>query len=376
MQIELIDFLILPVIFLIGAITSWEDFYTGRVRNKWLKLGFLYGLGVLVFLSLKGLLLPHLGHSIGLDIKIPYIYFLKVYNNTCIAAIIAFFLWKKGLLAAGDAKLFILFTFLLPLKYYWKSYLPYFPSFALLTNIIVPIFISFFYYAVHDWLVNNFNIIKDYKNIDFAKIKEDFSSWFVVYLKNLVGFSATFLLVAFFSNNFFSVNPENSGYVFLFSVFVRKQIQDFFSAKKWLSWLFLAALGAFAINILRIGFVDAASWALNTLRMVVIFNTLFLVINIIIENYISSSRIKMKIKNLRPGIMVILNKMPLPKIGKIMGGGISKEQVEILKKWGKANNYKEIETYKNIPFAVWIFVGTLVTIIFQKSVIIMFFEII
>jgi hypothetical protein len=376
MQIELIDFLILPMIFLIGAITSWEDFYTGRVSNKWLKFGFLYGLGVLLFFALKGLLAPHFLHTIGLDLKIPYIYFAKVYNNTCIAAVIAFFLWKKGLLAAGDAKLFILFTFLLPLKYYWKSYLPYFPSFALLTNIIVPIFISFFYYAIHDWITNNFKLIKNHKNIDFKKAKEDFSSWFVVYLKNLVGFSATFLLVAFFSNNFFSVSTENSGYVFLFSVFIRKQIQDFFSAKKWLSWLFLAAVGAFAINILRIGFVDAASWAMNTLRMVVIFNTLFLIINIIIENYIESSRMKIKIRDLRPGIMVILNKMPLPKIGKIMGGGISKEQVKILKDWGRVNKYKEIEIHKNIPFAVWIFIGTFITIVFQKSVIIMFFEII
>jgi hypothetical protein len=110
--------------------------------------------------------------------------------------------------------------------------------------------------------------------------------------------------------------------------------------------------------------------------MVVIFNTLFLIINIIIENYIESSRMKIKIRDLRPGIMVILNKMPLPKIGKIMGGGISKEQVKILKDWGRVNKYKEIEIHKNIPFAVWIFIGTFITIVFQKSVIIMFFEII
>jgi len=41
--------------------------------------------------------------------------------------------------SAGDAKLFFVFSLLIPISYYSKSYLPVFPSFALLVNIFIPI---------------------------------------------------------------------------------------------------------------------------------------------------------------------------------------------------------------------------------------------
>lgn len=374
MEIEIIDYFIIPVILIIGIITSWEDFYIGRVRNKWLKFGLIYGLVFFTFFILKNALFPHLGYSIGLDIKFSYIYLAKVYSNTCISILIGFYMWKKGLFAAGDAKLFMLIAFLLPLKYYWKSYLPYFPSFALLLNIFLPIFAVILYYAFHAWTIKSIKYLREYKEIDFTELRNKFNSAIILYLKMLAGFISTFLILAFFLDQWIPLTYANGSYMFLFSMFARQQIYSYFKKQKLLFWLFFFAFFIIIFNIITDGLSNSMTMLFFMVRMVIIFNTLFIVLNLIIDNYVGKTRIKMKIEDLRPGIMVILDKMPKPEIGMIKGGGISEAQVKLLKEWGGENNYKEIETFKNLPFAIWIFVGTIITIIFNKSVIHMVFE--
>lgn len=374
MQLEIVDILFLPVIIIIGLITSWEDFFIGRVKNKWIKLGFIYGFSVFLLLFLKGAIAPHFLYSIGLDVKIPNMYFAKVYNNACISVLIGFFMWKKGLLAAGDAKLFMLFAFLLPLKYYWKSYLPYFPSFALLLNIFIPIFAIILYYASHAWILKTIKYLKGYKKINFSELRGKFNSGIILYLKMLAGFVSTFLILTFFLDQWIPLTYTNGSYMFLFSMLARQQIYAYFKKQKLLFGLFFFAFSIIIFNIITDGFTTSMGMLFYMIRLVIIFNTLFMIISSVIENYVGKTRIKMKIKDLRPGIMVILNKMPKPQIGIIRGGGISKKQVELLKRWGKENGYKEIETFKNLPFAIWIFVGTIITIVFNRSVIHMFFE--
>ena len=138
----IIDILFLPVLFFIGAIASYQDFYCGKIKNKWIILGLVWGGGVFAVFTTWNLAANFL-----LDIwriQLPVIlwaYILKVLLNALIALAAGYFLWYFDVWAAGDAKLFFIFALLLPLKYYWRSALPYFPSAVLLINTFIPIII-------------------------------------------------------------------------------------------------------------------------------------------------------------------------------------------------------------------------------------------
>src|SRR3989339_703616 len=117
MEFNFLDIFILPIIFLIGIVASIEDIRTGKIRNKWIIFGLVYGIIIYTMLFFWN------------ELTLP------------ISFVFGFLLWREGVVAAGDVKLFFVFSFLLPTKYYWKSYLPLFPSFALLVNIFVIILV-------------------------------------------------------------------------------------------------------------------------------------------------------------------------------------------------------------------------------------------
>ena len=143
----ILNFLFLPVIFLIGAIISWQDFKTHKIRNKWIILGLVFGIIVYFLFFLWNLL----GKS-----PVSNDYILKVIINAVISLFIAYAMWYFNLWPAGDAKLFFLFSFLLPLTYYRNSYLPLFPSFALLINIFIIALFSLFILSIL-YFIKNFS---------------------------------------------------------------------------------------------------------------------------------------------------------------------------------------------------------------------------
>ena len=134
------DYLLLIPIFIIGLITSFEDFRYGKIKNKWIKIGFLWGLTIFtlyIFWNLFFLLLQHFKMTPSSVFLLRVSYLGEVFLNTGIALIVGFLMWRWNTWSAGDVKLFVLFSFLLPLKFYSNTYLSYFPSFAFLINIFV-----------------------------------------------------------------------------------------------------------------------------------------------------------------------------------------------------------------------------------------------
>ncbi len=131
-------FLAIGIILLIGLIITVEDFKSGKIRNKWIMLGLylgsLYYLLLIIFTILGSLKILNVGHF-------QPQYYLYILAYTAIAFILSFTLWHFKLWAGGDAKLFTLYVFLIPLTYYANAYFKYFPQFNLLINIFVPIFI-------------------------------------------------------------------------------------------------------------------------------------------------------------------------------------------------------------------------------------------
>jgi len=94
---------LLPMILLLGVITSYEDIKYGKIRNKWIFLALIYA-----FIVYHILFFFH------------NVYFLTVNNfyiliaNGILSIVVGAILWRLGMWTAADAKLFFAFMILLP----------------------------------------------------------------------------------------------------------------------------------------------------------------------------------------------------------------------------------------------------------------------
>lgn len=94
----------LPMILLLGSVASYEDIKFGKIRNKWVLLAIVYSIVVYIYLFLF-----NNGYNLNVD------FILRMVLNSIFAFIMAFALWHMGLWKAGDAKLFFAFVVLVPI---------------------------------------------------------------------------------------------------------------------------------------------------------------------------------------------------------------------------------------------------------------------
>ncbi|MEM3555711.1 MAG: hypothetical protein QXF56_03280 [Candidatus Micrarchaeia archaeon] len=118
-------------ILLMGFLTSYEDMRKNRISNKYI------GLAVAVaFLTnvVGSLLEPAPDES-----KLLYVQTTLI--NAFLSFLVGLLLWRLRMWRAGDGKLFFAYSFLLPISAYYYGFTPYFPSFAILINSLIPVFI-------------------------------------------------------------------------------------------------------------------------------------------------------------------------------------------------------------------------------------------
>jgi len=125
----------LPMIIFLGIITSYEDVKFGKIRNRWVLLAIFYSFLVLFILILN------LYFS---NVAINYEYIKTYAINFAFSFFVGLFLSYSGLWSAGDAKLFMAFSALIPLTVYKLVYFQLFPSFVVLVNSFIPIFAFLF----------------------------------------------------------------------------------------------------------------------------------------------------------------------------------------------------------------------------------------
>jgi len=300
----LLDYLLLPAIFLIGLVTSYQDCKEGKIKNKWIVLGLVWGLGIYFLFLIFGLL--------------SFSYVFKVLINSIIALIFGYILWYFNLWSAGDAKLFFIFSLLLPLEYYWRSALPYFPSFVLLINIFIPILlflicqnlVYFFKKALA------FGEIRPTLEEKFLKLKNQLKANYLSYSKIGFGFLLIFLLfqlINFEFANRFSQLGSWSAVIFLLIIVFRKFLSQILK-KNW--FLVLVLLGIIFYGVA--GQIFYSQEMLPRILLLVKGSILFMFIFIIISALLS---------------------------------------------------YIPEEQKKHLPFAIWILIGTLITIILKGSLV-------
>lgn len=222
-----------PVIVFIGIVTSYEDFLSFKIKNKWILTGLFYSFSVyaiawiLFFLASKGLINP----SAGKHASFLLWNFDKWCINLTLSFSIMFLLWYFKILQAGDAKIFITYVSLIPIGQYSKIYFNYyFPAFYLILTTFLPITFYIFLMAIIHFLKKHgfrgimSNLIASFKQFFLKKGKDD--------VKKLVfGFFILFLFFSILRNDFqntFSKILPNQYMIMLVSMLVFKQLSLFF----------------------------------------------------------------------------------------------------------------------------------------------------
>jgi len=407
------NILFLPLLFFIGIITSYEDFKYGKVRNKWILLGLFWGLGVIFFFVIWYFIASPVTHFYYFDIlqlpddsqvsvfTVNIDYLGRVILNTVIALVTAFLMWRFNAWAAGDAKLFIVYSMLIPLVYYWKSYLSYFPSFVLLINIFIPIFVyllivSFLYYLkfiyfriakrqIMDMPKKNNNLKKKFYNKKNKKI--DKKKKLLETIKNTAGilfcFIGVLLILRLFKDPIEEYTFINVGslqvFVFAFLIIFSRSLVKVFSKP-----LIFKIIIIILVVILAYGFIVSPqnTWQIlcQIVKIMIIFMIVFTLFIKLIDFHILKTDVReIKIENLEPRMNLvedIIERLKKDKkfynkhIGRFYPGGLIPGQVEAVKKWAKKNKKDEMKTvkiYRPFPFVVWMFVGVIITLLLKSS---------
>jgi len=299
-------------------------------------------------------------------------------------------MWKFDVWAAGDAKLFIVYSILLPTTFYWKSFFSFFPSFVLMINIFIPIFIYLLISSILYYLKFIYLRIKNKSQNDSLKeeqeSKADKRKKILEAVKNMlivmVAFIGLFLIIKLFQ---VPIEKHTSVDVFSIQVLIFAAVIIFSnSVIKFLvkPAVFKSVIITVAVLICY-GLIYSYNSTVDTIYRTLIMMSIFIIVLSIFRRLINFHVLKtnvreVKIEDIKSRMSLfedIMEEIKKDKkfynkyIGRFYSGGLIPDQVEAVKKWIK-NNREEMKTvkiYKPFPFVSWMFVGVIITIILKGS---------
>jgi len=322
----ILDYLFLPILVFIGLVTSYQDFRYGKIKNKWIIFGATWGTGIWVILLGWSQLVPFVPHYFATPMTyIKPSYILEVAINSSIAFAVGYLLWHFDLWSAGDAKLFFVISLLFPLKYYWRSAFPYFPSAVLLINI-------FSFALVFLALKSLFIIIRSsFEEPAGKKRKTELVQQGMEYAKKNYATIIKGILI------FFSA-------LFIFLI-VRLKVRAGFNVAQTSSWY----LAIFFILLSKTS---------KYVRKIFKKTWLLIAIYLILIPYLLVSKFFSSAENVSSFSRMIKNSLSF---------GLAFGALYLLLAVAKKR-----EANTHMPFAFWIFAGAIITMIFQGSLLSIF----
>ena len=394
--------LLLPVLIFISVIASYEDIKFGKIRNKWIILGISWGLfifsaffvwrlvatPVTKFFYLKILGWPP--DAIMTVFTMDFSFLGKTFLNFIVAVIVSFLMWRFNAWAAGDAKLFIVASLLIPVFFYWKSFFVLFPSFVLLVNIFV-IFLIYLFFNAANFLFSEIKSQIRGGEDSLVKAKAALSKFFIflkekardkkLWMRSIQMVSIPLVVILFFS---FLQQPlahylKTDAFVvqsFFFAslIIFYDELRILFKKKPVYVSLIVIFIGVciFGLSTQGLSFLP---FLYSAAKMTIIFMAFFILFQILINFYIKKTQIrKIKIEELEAGMLIDISSLAGLSEKKearpgLRIGGLAQEQVDFIKQRAKEKGVSEVSICRACPFAVWIFVGIVFTLIFGQSLI-------
>ncbi|UZE93277.1 MAG: prepilin peptidase [Candidatus Nealsonbacteria bacterium] len=369
------DFALLAPLFIIGGICSYTDIRYGKIFNKWIATGFFCGILFYIFLFFYNFFFLFQISNIQ--------YLIKVGINALLAFLVGYLLWHLKLWSAGDAKFFALCSFLLPLKFYSKSYLSYFPSFNLLINLFVPLLLVLTATAFFKGIKETYNHRARLKNIGkldikklFPKLKNLGKKFFPLFLSYVLIF--IFLQgISSFKKNIpggrFLFNPL---FLFLFLLLILGYLSKVREKKKWIGYFINGTVLIYCSYLLFFGKIEILK---SILKQTLIFMVLITLFRQFLNFYIEEKEVKkIKVRELKKGAVISKNELPLilqmlkekkmeNNFGEIDAAGLNENQVKTIKDLFIQKPQLKVKTYKTFSFAPFMLLSVVISIVTQSS---------
>lgn len=354
--------LLLPVILILGLLTSYIDLKKGKIRNSYLILALIYTLVVhIIIFSISG--------------QIRYSYFIEFIIMFFFSLIIGFIVWYAGLWTAGDAKLFATYSALVPLSVYRYGYTPYFSSANILVNTFVPVFIYLFI----------FSMIKTTTKQKIFYLKNSFLP------KRFLTLGLYLFALVWVAGLIFSIiGIETSYFITIFLVFLFILILEKLFSVKTFNILII-------ISIIRLIF-DRAIYSFDFITQFLMVLIIFVLVRFFaLALSFDMFTKKIKIDSLKPGMVpaeivvqrgvkygkqkalffgifsYFQQKTKRKTLFELTAEGLTKQDIAILKKLKSQLGFESLVIQTTVPFAPFIFFGVLLTILFEGN---MFFSVI
>lgn len=372
---SIVDYIFLPALLFISVIAAYEDIKLGKIRLKWIKFGLVYSISAYSLFYL--LVVFNVAYYGGVN----FLYIKSLLVNALISLIVAYLLWKLGAWAAGDAKLFIIYSLLIPLEYYSKGYLPHFPSFALLVNIFLPIFGFVFIAAVLQLVAIGFKYLS---GLDRTKAMSFYVIKFFIWVKEkfkenqketvgkVVGYICVFAIASFLRSSW-NLNPL--AVVAIMLIFFKPIISVIKKNPKFM------VLGVLIVLIYLAWEVFSRGWP-NMYNMVLvrIARLLLLVfgLDIILQRYIKYTQVhELPIEKLKARMVIADDALAKiernikglkMRLGTVYPDGLFQEQADMIKGFCADSGQKFIKVHRTFPFAIWMLAGVILTLLLKQDI--------
>ncbi|MFA6316979.1 MAG: hypothetical protein WC943_06135 [Elusimicrobiota bacterium] len=385
----MISSLYYKIFLVMGAIVSYEDWNEKRIRNHWIALGLaLCGAGLLYLAWNSFLGYQHVAPWGSVSYYLPWPYYPKVLAHLMLCLTASFTLWRFNIWPAGDAKLYILFGLFTALI---DPNIPGFPL-LLFMLILVNIFVPAGIFFAGETMLRVLSGARALAELDWRKASKALVERVWVRLKDAWPFRYHYaaltvnLLAMFFGMMVLgakfqrlSVGPFGQMLVFLALLVVWSRVMGFLQ-NRTIGWIALIGLSAFVVGgtLLRHWYVWA--WLVSAVKMTISFGMFVSFARILFDWFIEwDSRRELDPETLRTGVVLSdetwqrLQSEPelSGKLGDRYSDGLTAEEAETIKAWLAGRSAESYKVYHTIPFAVWIFMGTLLTLYYRGSVLVL-----
>lgn len=356
------------LVLLLGAWASYQDIRYKKVKN-WLLLATLGMFALIV--------------TVGPGLTAPWPVSLLLMNGS-IAAVAAVLLWRGQIWPAGDAKLFTVFSIIIPFDFYMAHFTPYFPSFAILINTFFTGLSILTFMVVMDLGRNTVLLIqrgragkRDFMNKAREEAREELPVFFKSLMLLMVAFLTTRVLLDYafsFENDIFS---KLAVLQFLITFLLYRQISQFIRKRIPILYclLFLGAGLFLKLALMRFDFPQFFSYLLLLLRLALLFVAALQALTAAFGFYIKKRQsVYLMISDLKQGMIVdseswdklvgeIRQKDVV--IGRQLPDGLQAHQIELIS--GNLPGELTVLVNRTYPFAPILFCGVLLTMLLRQS---------
>lgn len=380
---------------ILGFLIVKEDLSRGKIRNILVGSGLFIGFLLYAAFALWSLAEYFNIVPVGAPVSLSYI--IAVFVNFLASVMCGYLIWRNQLWSAGDAKFFIMLSFLLPLRFYENGYLPYFPSSALLINIFIPIFLFLIFRMVMEAIMNFRKFFAEEAAsimVTYARAKEKALNM-MRHKRRILAVAGAFFITSFFIpfvkyQTIFSLSSHVIAviaalFVFYFSQKYLHDVMEELSKKRNfipIAMLFIGTYFLFGLLYFRESLILGIK---ITLEAGIVFFLLFFIFRRISDFYIKQNDVTIiAAKDLKPRMVISEELAKIiesdasfsQELGELYPEGISDEQAAALKEWFLKQGKIYVPIYKTFSFAPYIFAGAIITIVLKQSVMHLFLSLI